>query len=377
MKKHGADEKPGLAEIIAPPPADNPPLAMITTSPGKSRIVLLTLIAVVVVVAALKFAAAVIVPLALAIVVSIVLSPLVMWLGKLRIPAALGAAIVVAGLLTISVIGVYYLSYPAAEWMRTLPDTMREVEWKLRDFRAPIEEVAQASDEVEEIAAPDSGATPVVEVREQSMADVLLSGTQAFLITASIVIVLVYMLLASGDLFLQKLVRVQPQFSDKKIAVEVVRQIKHDVGLHLFTITLINIGLGIVTTLAMWMIGLPNPMLWGILAAALNYIPYLGSLAGTVIIGLVAFVTFHEPLQILLPPLVYMLITSIEGYVVTPMVLGVRLSLNPVVIVVGLIFWGWMWGIPGALLTVPMLVIIKSVCDRITGLQGVGEFLGR
>lgn len=372
-----AEPEPGLAERIVPPPEDKPPPAVITTSPGKARIVIMSLIAVVIVVWALKAAAAVLVPLAMATVLSIVLSPLVVWLGTLRIPAPIGAAIVVAGILLLSAGAAYYLSYPAAKWMRELPDTVRQVETKLRDLRAPIEDVAAASEQVEAIAGKNDDGTPIVEVREESFADVLLTSTQAFLISAAVVTVLVYMLLASGDLFLQKLVKVQPQFSDKKVAVEVVRQIKHDVALHLFTITIINAALGGAIAVAMFLLGMPNPILWGILAAALNYIPYFGAVVGAITIALVAFVTFDDTVSIVLPPLAYVAITSIEGNVITPMVLGMRLSLNPVVIVIGLLFWGWLWGVPGALLTVPMLVIIKSVCDRITGLQGAGEFLGR
>jgi predicted PurR-regulated permease PerM len=371
------DEKPGLAEAIAPPPDNKPTPAMIVTSPGKTRIILLTIIAVVVIVAALKAAAVVAVPLALAVVLSIVLSPVVTWLGRLRIPAPLGAAMVVATILVVTVAGVYYLSYPAAAWMRTLPDSMREVEWKLRDIRAPIEDVTEATKQVEEATANNNDSTPVVRVREQSIADILLTRTQAFLIAAAVVIVLLYMLLASGDLFLHKLVKVHPQFSDKKVAVEVVRQIKHDVALHLFTITIINAALGGTIAVAMFLLDMPNPLLWGLMAAALNYIPYFGAFLGAVVISLVAFVTFDETAAMLLPPLTYILLTGLEGYFITPMVLGVRLSLNPVVILIGLLFWGWLWGIPGALLTVPLLVIIKSVCDRTTSTQAVGEFLGR
>jgi predicted PurR-regulated permease PerM len=284
---------------------------------------------------------------------------------------------VVATILVVTVAGVYYLSYPAAAWMRTLPDSMREVEWKLRDIRAPIEDVTEATKQVEEATADNNDRTPVVRVREQSMADILLSRTQTFLVASAVVIVLLYMLLASGDLFLHKLVKVQPQFSDKKIAVEAVRQIKHDVALHLFTITIINVALGGAVALAMFLLDMPNALLWGLMAAALNYIPYFGAVVGVGVISLVAFVTFDETAAFLLPPLTYILLTGLEGYVITPMVLGVRLSLNPVVIVIGLLFWSWLWGVPGALLTVPILVIMKSVCDRITGMQAVGEFLGR
>jgi predicted PurR-regulated permease PerM len=262
--------------------------------------------------------------------------------------------------------------------MTSLPETIRAIEWKLRDIKSPIDQVTEATQQVEAMAGSGAAdAATSVTIREQSYAELLLSSTQSFLISAAVVVVLLYMLLASGDLFLHKLVKVQPQLKDKKLAVEIVRQVKHDVSLNLLTITAINIGLGIVISLAMFALRMPNPVLWGLMAAGLNFIPYFGAVVGVAVTALVAFASFEQSSAMILPPLVYAACTAIEGYVVTPLILGARLSLNPVVIVVGLLFWGWLWGIPGAVLAVPLLIIIKALCDRITGLQAIGEFLGR
>lgn len=350
---------------------------LIVTEPGASRSIMLGLLVLVASVVALKAARVVVVPLVLAIVLSILLSPLVLMLRRIRIPTALGAAIVLAVIVGVAGAGVYYLTYPAAEWMEKLPGTIREVEWKLRDIKEPIKKVTEASKQVEQMTSGEPDDTPTVEIRQQSFAEILFSGTQAFLVFTTIVIILLYLLLASGDLFLQKLIRVQPHLKDKIRAVDTVQHIKHDVAHHLFTITVINLGLGAVVAGAMFLLGMPNPVLWGVMAAAFNFIPYLGAIAGIVIMTLVAFVTFDAPGQMVLPPLTYFFLTAIEGYVVTPMVLGVRLRLNPVVIVVGLLFWSWLWGIPGAVLAVPLLVIIKALCDRTKGLEAIGEFLGK
>lgn len=360
-------------DAVAPTPNSE---MIVANAPRNRRNLLLGILCLIAVVFALKAAQVVIVPLVMAVVLAILLSPIVTWLSDRRVPYPLGAAFVVANIIALLAIGVYYLSYPAAEWIKTLPETMRNVEWKLRDIKEPIDQVAEASKQVEEMANSSADTTPQVAIREQSYAELLFSSTQAILISTSLVIVLLYMLLASGDLFVHKLVKVQAHLKQKKIAIDVVRQIKRDVALHLFTITLINAGLGLAVALVMLALQMPNPFLWGLMAAVLNFIPYFGGVVGVGITALVAFASFEHISEIMLPPLAYAGLTSIEGYIVTPTILGKRLKLSPVVIVVGLLFWGWLWGIPGAVLTVPLLIITKSLCDRITGLQGVGEFMG-
>jgi predicted PurR-regulated permease PerM len=126
----------------------------------------------------------------------------------------------------------------------------------------------------------------------------------------------------------------------------------------------------------MWALGMPNPMLWGVMATFLNFVPYLGAIAGIAVVALVALLTFDGLMPSLLPPLVYFLLTGIEGYFVTPMIVGRRLTLNPLAILVGLLFWGWLWGIPGALLAVPILASLKILCDHVDRLQPLGEMLG-
>jgi predicted PurR-regulated permease PerM len=196
------------------------------------------------------------------------------------------------------------------------------------------------------------------------------------LATVGAVTILLYFLLASGDLFLLKLVRVLPRFEDKKIAVTIVHEVRHDVSHYLLTITLINIGLGVATGIAMFWLGMPNPLLWGVMAASFNFIPYLGAMASAIILTLVALLTFDELGRILLVPGVFLVLTSLEGGFVTPAIVGRRLTLNPVAIFVWLTFWGWLWGVPGMLLAVPMLAILKIVCDHVQPLNSVGEFLG-
>jgi predicted PurR-regulated permease PerM len=173
-----------------------------------------------------------------------------------------------------------------------------------------------------------------------------------------------------------KLVKILPTLDDKKRAVEIYRQIEVDVSTYLSVVTLINIGFGCVIGVSMYLLGMPNPLLWGVMAAVLAYIPYLGALVGIVTVTIVAILTFDDIYRIIMVPIVYFILDNIQGNLIMPMVLGGRLALNPVVIFIWLIFCGWIWGITGALLAVPLLAIIRIISDKVEQLAPIGEFLG-
>jgi predicted PurR-regulated permease PerM len=190
-----------------------------------------------------------------------------------------------------------------------------------------------------------------------------------------VTLILLLFLLASGDMFYEKLVKSLPTLTDKKRGVRIARTVQREVSRYLLTISLINTGLGAVIAAGMLAIGMPNPVLWGVLAALLNFIPYLGSLLGIVLVGLVALVSFDAIWPALLAPLIYLACTAVEAQLVTPLVIGRRLEMNPVVIFLAIAFWGWLWGIVGALIAVPLLVILKVFADHVESLSAAGEFL--
>jgi predicted PurR-regulated permease PerM len=184
-------------------------------------------------------------------------------------------------------------------------------------------------------------------------------------------------LLASGDLFLQKLVRVMPTLSDKKRAVEISHEIQQNISNYLFSVSLINLGLGLLVSGGLYLMGVPNAAMWGILVAVLNFVPYFGPASGVILLAAVGLLTFDTLGKGLLPPLWYLLLHLLETNLITPVLLGRRFTLNPVVIFVSLIFWMWLWGVPGALLSVPILVSIKVVCDRVPAMSSISELLSR
>jgi len=189
--------------------------------------------------------------------------------------------------------------------------------------------------------------------------------------------VLLFFLLASGDVFKFKLVTAMPRLSEKKRALSIWRDVEQDVSVYLRTITIINASLGVVIGLGLYAIGLPNALLWGVMAALLNFIPYIGALVGLSVVSVVAIITFDPLSHAMIAPLVYAASNLTESQFVTPSILGKRLSLNPVVVFVSVIFWGWLWGMPGAMMAVPMLIIVSAVCTNFPALHIFAGFLTR
>ncbi|HET6566431.1 MAG TPA: AI-2E family transporter [Rhodothermales bacterium] len=320
-------------------------------------------------------------PLFIALLLDRVLSPVIEALRRVRIPSPVGALLILIFLVAGTSAAVYFLSEPAREWMQHAPEDLRKVEDKVRALVEPVKQVQAAAQEVQRAAtgAMAQGGEPAsgtVKLEPPSFADTLLGQTQAFLTGAVITFLFLYFLLASGDRFLRTFVHVLPNVRDKRKAVDITHQIDRALSRYLFTVTIINICLGIAIGLAMYLFGMPNPELWGVMAALLNFIPYLGPIATGIVIAFVALVSFGTLGKALLITLVYTVIHLTESYLVSPYVLGQRLTLNPLFIFLTLIFWGWIWGIAGALLAVPLLVAFKIFCDSVDTLKPIGAFLG-
>jgi predicted PurR-regulated permease PerM len=316
-------------------------------------------------------------PVVLALLMSFLLAPLVGGLVRLHLPTPLGAAIVLLTILAVSGYGAYWLSGPAARWVEEIPQSLEQLKIKVQPIKESVAEINKATQQVETLAkGGQEQGPPVVEIKRPPLIGTLFSQTLEAGAAIVVTIILLYFLLASGDLFLQKLVRVLPRFRDKRTAVTIVRQIEKDISLYLLTVTITNASLGIAVGMAMYGLGMPNPILWGVMVGCLNFIPYLGDITSVVVLTLVASVTFDQLGYIILIPVVFIVITSLEGMIVTPIVVGKRLSLSPVIIFIWLLLWGWLWSIPGALLAVPLLAVIKIICDNIVPLASIGEFLG-
>lgn len=322
-------------------------------------------------------ASAFFIPVILAHLLDRLFSPIVRSGRQMGIPSPLGAALVLVVSLAALGSGVYSLSGPATEWVESAPQKLRMAEYKLRGVTKPLETVQQAAEEVDEAARSAQEGEAIRVQESRSLGGVLLDQTRAFISGLLITIFLLYFLLASGDLLLRKIVRLFPVFHHRKKAVRILRCIERDLSHYLGMVVLINIGLGLAVGGAMALIGMPNPMLWGALAGLLNFVPYLGPAINITVVGLVALVSFEGTGQALLAPLAYLILNGIEASLITPVAMGWRLQLNPVVIFIALTFWTWIWSIPGALLAVPLLATAKITCDRVALLQPIGDLLGR
>jgi predicted PurR-regulated permease PerM len=326
----------------------------------------------------LSVARAFLVPLAVALILYFLLLPPVRTLRAAHIPEPLGAALVLLALLASVGIGFYALSWPATAWMARAPESIQRVEAKLRPLTKRVQRVSRTAEEVGRITDPTvpTSPTPEVKIKEPSYGALFVGGVQSFLAGTIVVFTLVYFLLAEGEDLLRKIVRAFPRLKDRKRAVLIAREMERQISGYLFFTTLMNSAFGILVAAVMWLVGMPNPMLWGFLAGATKFIPYVGGLLCTVVLAMASIVAFDDMWWALLVPGVFLAIDTVHGNVLLPLLLGKRFTLDPSVLFVGLFFWWFVWGTAGALLAVPIMSALRIFCDHVDGLQRLGRFLG-
>lgn len=326
--------------------------------------------------AAFYFARVFFLPVFLSILFALTLLPIVRWLAHRGVPAAVSAVALVVLLALVLGFGGYALSGPVARWINEAPRIGAQIETKLSGLRGSVEAVAKATKQVEEISksASDPSVREVV-VREPGLLSSATSTLWGGITITGVALVLVLFLLASGGMVYEKIIRVLPTLSDKKKALHIVHDIEDSISRYLLTVTLINIGLGVAIGLVLWVIGMPNPLLWGVGATLLNFLPYVGAATGIVLTAIVAFVSLEPTSYALLAPIAYLACAVLEGNVVTPLILGRRLELNTIAILLAIAFWGWVWGLVGVFMAVPILVVMKVFCDHFPRLAAFGEFL--
>jgi predicted PurR-regulated permease PerM len=296
----------------------------------------------------------------------------------LHFPTAVGALIIIVGLFGAIGTIAFTISGPASGWIQKAPEVLPSLKDKLVVLRQPLDYMQQAFKQVEDVATPGGqDGTPTVAVKDQSaIARNLAAGTFLVLGRLFTTMVILFFLLAAGDRLLRGLIEVLPTFSDKRQAVDIGNEIQRQIGGYLLTITVMNSLVGTLTGLTMWYLGLGDPILWGAAAFLLNYVPILGPLTGIGVFLVAGILTLDWPLLALLPASIYAIIHIAEGEIITPMLLSKRFTLNPVLVIVSLFFWHFVWGIAGALLAVPLLAIFKIICDRIKVLQPAGHIIG-
>jgi predicted PurR-regulated permease PerM len=326
--------------------------------------------------ATLYLASSIILPVLLAFLLNLLLQPAVRLLERVHLRRAVGALLIVLLAIGTLVGLVAGLSVPAANWATKLPEGIPRLEAHMVVIKNPILALQKVIQQAEEVADNPAQKGSSIAVRpDLGLSGALLTGTRAVFGGLFTTVLVLYFLLVAGDIFLRRVVEILPKFGDKRQAVDISQQIQEDISAYLVTITAMNAAVGIVTAVAMYLCGLGDPLLWGTTAFLLNYIPILGPLLGTVIFLLAGMLSFDSLWGALLPPALYFGIHLLEGVALTPMLLARRFTLNPVLVILSLVFWFWMWGVPGAILAVPLLAILKIICDRLRPLKALGHFL--
>ena len=328
------------------------------------------------VLAALYVASSVILPVVLAFVLNLLLQPAVRLLERLHLPRAVGALLSIILVIAALVGFVAALSVPAANWAERLPEGIPRLEAHLQVMKGPLQALQKVIQQAEQAADAPPGRGSIVSIRRDlGITGALFAGTRSVLDGLFTTALVLYFLLVAGNIFLRRLVEILPTFTNKRQAVDISQQIQEDISAYLVTITAMNAAVGVTTALAMYLCGLGDPLLWGTTAFLLNYIPIIGPLFGVCIFALAGMLSFESLWWALLPPVLYFGIHLVEGERLTPMLLARRFTLNPVLIILSLVFWFWMWGALGAILAVPMLAILKIISDRLRPLKALGHFL--
>jgi predicted PurR-regulated permease PerM len=315
-------------------------------------------------------------PVVLGFLLALVFSPVRRFLERCGVSPGVSAFGIVGALVVVLMVGVIVLADPVSRWVDDAPAIGRQIERKLKSLMSSTKAVVEANKQINKMTAADQDAdVQEVVVREPGFLANLAMLAPEILAQSAFVLVLLLFLLASGDMFYEKIVHVMPTFRDKRQAIRIAYDIERKLSRYLFTISLINAGLGIAIGIAMWWLGMPNPLLFGVIGFALNYVPYLGAVIGMAIATLVSLITFDDTSYALLPGLIYFALTAVEGQFVTPYFVGRRLEMNTVVIFLAVAFWAWMWSVMGMLVAVPLLVAIRAFCEHLPQLESVGNFL--
>jgi predicted PurR-regulated permease PerM len=388
-------------EEAQPPPVARPdpvePDRVLLHMPVDVRSMTLVVLTSLAVLAVLHVASGFFIPLMLGLVFSYALSPVVEALQRLRVPRAVSAAVLILSILGGAGTAVYSLADDANELIDSLPTAAKKLRDGLRKKvqgpATPLETVQKAAVELGR-AADEAGATTatgtaprtpgvsrvVVEKPPFNIRDHLWTGTVGLLtLIGQLVLVtfLTFFLLVSGDTFRRKLVKIAgPGLAAKRLTVQALDEINDQIQRYLLVQLLASVAVGLLTGIAFAMLGLKHAAVWGVAAGVLNLVPYIGSFAVTAGASLVAFMQFGEIDRALMVAGASLLINTVEGYLIIPWVTSKASRMNPVVVFVGVLAWGWLWGVWGLLLGIPILMAVKAVCDRVDHLKPVGELLG-
>ncbi|WP_347332526.1 AI-2E family transporter [Marinimicrobium locisalis] len=343
------------------------------------QLIALIVLAGIAVVAALYVASPVLIPITLAWLLSALLSPLVRYGQRFHVPASVSALVLVS-LMVYAIIALFLgLIEPVQQWLQEIPKILRDFRENITELSGPLSNLQAVTEEVRQFyIMGDNDKMRPVEVKveeENTLGSFLLANLPSLIAGLTITVFLTYFLLASGDRFLRKATQLGANLGSRRRIVRIAYRIRQDISRYLATITVINISLGICVALAMKILGVPNAMLWGLMATCFNFAPYVGAAVMAGVMTLVGMATFESVPQALLVPGAYIILSVTEGHMITPTVVGRRLAVTPTAVFISVVAWGWLWGVMGALMAVPLLASFKILCENVPQLAPFSRLL--
>ena len=361
---------------VGDPPPEEPQIEQLPDAPPHipPGVAAVRVLATIAVIAVCYFARELMITVTLAMFLALVANPVVTRLRRIYIPRWIAALIVVLGGLALTVAMLVTLAPPATDWVRQAPQELRQLAPKLRSLVRQVDQANQAAASIAKAAGAPTAAPVATPAPSAATLDLwaVISAAPRALMSALAVVLLAYFFLVFGDSLQRNVISLLPDRSRKQLTTDILQTIETEVSTYVGTITLINIVLGSLMASALWWLGLDlaDAVLWGTMTALLNFAPYVGPITGILFMGLVGVVAFDSPSKMLLPPAIFLTLHVMESQFVTPIILGKRLSISPLIMLLWLMVWGWMWGIAGLLLAVPMLVVCKIVASRVEAWEG-------
>lgn len=320
------------------------------------------------------------IPLTLAFLLSLVLSPLVLWLERLLVKRAISAGVLVLALVSGLGYGLSVSLDSIEQWVQRAPRVLNQLEHKIYPIKKTVEEVNKTAEQVDRITSvgkPASERIRTVKDEGISFRDVVYANAQGLVVNFLMVTFLLYFLLSWGQIMLVRSASLIGDKRQRSRFLSLSSILEYEVSKYLLTITLINATLGLAVAAALYALGMPNPLLWGAVAGLLNFIPYLGSVLTAILIAGAALLSFDGLIKPAIVVGVFEALTILEGQVITPLIVGRNLALNPLVVFLSVVFWFWLWGVMGALMAVPILITLKILGDNVDALKPVSQFAGR
>jgi len=317
-------------------------------------------------------------PVAVALVLSVLLTPLCRLLEFFLLPRPLAAILTLITAGFIAWLAFSFIAQPASRLIADAPGMVQRAERHMRELQAPLKPLTDISKEVEglNIVEPSAPASRTVVVQEPGLARSIMASAQTVVAQTGFVFILCFFLLLTREEFRVKLIAFQPTLQSRVRAARVFRDMGRRVTGYIVTFALINICVGVATGLACWQLGLPEPLMWGGLATLSNFIPFLGPAIMMGLLGLAGLATFETLLEASFPLLAFVAISFLEANLITPTVVGKRMTLNPLAIILTVSFWIWLWGPVGGMVALPLLIMFKVICDHTPPLRVVGALIG-